>query len=143
MDSNTLHQLAELFAHHAEVALYLLHKESRILYKVDLLDIHLILNKVFDSADTLLLLVVDGRNHQLGQRLTNLDVNFTTESQSHGCYLLSDIHAGFKFGIDGLGISHWITLQMHTLHLSTKVVIKTICIERSKRCNELGNSHQT
>ena len=39
-------------------------------------------------------------NHDALQRLAYLNVHLPTESQYHGCNLLSHIHASFKVKID-------------------------------------------
>ena len=60
---NGLHQLAELLAHRAEVALHFLHENALSFDKREFLDIHLVHNQLLHSFDVLLLLGIDGRNH--------------------------------------------------------------------------------
>ena len=60
-----LHQLTELLTHDTEVTLHLLNKDALTLNESKVLNVHLVLDKVCNSLNVLLLSCIDSRNHNL------------------------------------------------------------------------------
>ena len=63
---DVLHQLAELLAHRAEVALHFLHQHALGIHELHLLHVHLVQYELLHRQQTLLLLGVDGGNGDAG-----------------------------------------------------------------------------
>ena len=78
-----LHQFAKLLAHNSEIALYLLHEHALALDKQKFLHVDFILDEVGHGFNVLFLFNINGRNHNLSQWLTHLDVYLTTQGKGH------------------------------------------------------------
>ena len=90
-----------------------------------------------------LLYIIYGRNHNLLQWLTNLDVHLAAQCQYHRSNLLGDGHTLLQVGIDSSLISYWELIQVYALQLAAQVVIQLVCIEWSEWSQELSHCHQT
>ena len=115
---NTLHEFAKLLAHRTEVALHLLHQHASTLDETEFLHIHLVHDQVLNGLYMLLLLSIDGRNHDGLQRLTHLDVHLTAQRQNHRRNLLGHLHAGFKVFVDLRIICHRELVEMDRVEFS-------------------------
>jgi len=143
MRGNTLHGLAKLLTHHAEVAFHLLDQYALPLGKKQVFHVHLTDDQFFHCLDVLTLLLIHGGNHDLLKRLSHLDIHLATQCQHHRGDLLGYCHALFQIFIDERGIGNREFLQMNRLQLSAQVAVKFVGIKRSEGCQQLGDSHQT
>ena len=90
----------------------------------------------------LFLFNINGRNHNLSQWLTHLDVYLTTQGKGHRGNLLCHTHSDFEVGINGLLVSYWEIVEMHAFQFASQVMIEFVGIERGKRSQQFRHRHQ-
>ena len=95
----------------------------------------------------LLLRFIYHRNHDTLQRLTNLDVDLTTQSQYHRSHILCHLHTSFQFCINQVFIGYRELGKVNRYYLVTsghcnQIHVQTVCIERSNRCHQLSYRFQ-
>ena len=91
----------------------------------------------------LLLVGIDGRNHNLLKRLAHLDVHLTTQCKHHRGDALSHFHASLEVEVDGSFVGNGEYVEVHAIALATQVLIELVGIEGCKRREQFGNGHQT
>ena len=123
---NGLHELAKLFPHRSEIALYFLDQNTLSFNKVQFLHIDFALDEFLDGLNVLLLFFADGWYHDLLKRLTNLDVDFATQGQCHRGNLLGHLHARFKVAVDETFIGYREKVEVNTVKRTAKVSVKFV-----------------
>ena len=91
----------------------------------------------------LLLVGIDGRNHNLLKRLAHLDVHLTTQGEHHRGDALSHLHASLEVEVDGCLVGNGEHVEMHAIALTTQVLIELVGIEGCKGREQFGYGHQT
>ena len=90
----------------------------------------------------LLLVSIDGRNHDLLKRLAHLDVHLAAQGEHHRSDALGHLHASFEVEVDGSLIDGGELVEMHAVALAAEVLVELVGIEGCEGSQEFGNGHQ-